>query len=185
MARVVFFLTTNDDKYEEIASLFEDELGLDLEVERRSERLPVPPSTVPDEVAKFRAIEAFKVLKTPVFAEALAIELADGALSGASFRQAFEAPGGASTWLTKHDGKPGVARIAVGYTTDGKSAQHFEAKIPGMLITKGRGEGNAAWERHWVPDGRSETLAELAGHAQSDEIRNGAYLQLAKALSAG
>jgi inosine/xanthosine triphosphate pyrophosphatase family protein len=184
MARVIVFLTTNEDKYEEIAGLLEDEVGEDLEVDRATERLPIPPSSVPGEVAKFRALEAFKILKEPVFAEALAIELADGALSGASFRQAFEAPGGASSWLTKHDGKPGTARVAVGYTADGKDAKLFEAAIRGTLVTKGRGHGNAPWERHWIPDGHTQTLAELAGHAQSDEIRNGAYLQLAKALTA-
>lgn len=181
MARALVFLTTNEQKYEEIAALLEEEAGVD--VERRTERLPVPPSNMPGDVAKFRALEAFKVLRAPVFAEALAIELADGALSGASFRQAFEQPGG-SSWLTKHDGKKGVARVAVGYTADGKDARVFEAEIRGTLRTAARGHGNAAWERHWVPDGREETLAELAGHADGDVVRNAAYLALAKVLTA-
>ncbi len=59
----------------------------------------------------------------------------------------------------------------------------FEAEIRGTLRTAARGHGNAAWERHWVPDGSQETLAELAGDAKGDEVRNAAYLALAKALT--
>ena len=179
-ARIVF-LTTNEDKWAEIADLLEDEAGVD--VVRRSERLPVPPSNDPGEVAKFRALQAFPIVKSPVFAEALEIAMADGTLSGASFRQAFEQPGKPSSWLTKHDGQSGTARVAVGYTADGKTAKLFEAVIKGKLVLKGRGEGNAAWERHWVPDGKKETLAELAGEASFEDVRNGAYLALAKELA--
>lgn len=182
MAARIVFLTTNEDKWAEIADLLEDEAGVD--VVRRSERLPVPPSTKPGEVATFRALQAFPLVKAPVFAEALEIELADGTLSGASFRQAFEQPGSPSSWLVKHDGKPGVARIAVGFTADGKDAKLFEVAIKGTLVAKGRGEGNAAWERHWIPEGRKETLAQLAGASDFEAVRNGAYLQLAKVLSA-
>lgn len=174
----LFFLTTNVDKFEEVADLLEEDYG--IRIDRRTARLPVPPSNTPGEVAKFRATEAFKVLRAPVFAEAVAIELPDGALSGASFRQAFEMPEGAG-WMKKHDGHTGVARIAVGYSGDGREAQVFEVAIKGTLHVKPRGDGNAPWERHWVPDGKGESLAELAG-PDADELQNAPYIALAKVL---
>src|SRR5688572_16926603 len=97
--RRVIFLTTNADKHAEIAAL----LRPDVEVERRTAQLAVPPSAVPSEVAEYRALQAFRAFRGPVFAEALAIELGDGVVSGASYRQAFEQIGG-SSWLKKHDG---------------------------------------------------------------------------------
>ena len=174
------FLTTNEEKFEEIAALLEEEAGLD--VERRTARLPFPPdNTDPAGVARFRSLKAYGVFRQPVFAEALAIELADGTLSGASYRQAFEEPGG-SPWLKKHDGAPGLARIAVGYTADGLDAQHFETVIRGRVTATGRGEGNAPWESFWIPEGRTETLAELADDPIADELQNAPYIALARAL---
>lgn len=173
-----FFLTTNLEKFEEVADLLDEDYG--IAIERRTARLPVPPSNAPGEVAKFRALEAFKVLRAPVFAEAVAIELPDGALSGASFRQAFEMPEGAG-WVRKHDGHAGVARVAVGYSADGRDAQVFEVAMKGTLTAKPRGDGNAPWERHWIPEGKSETLAELAG-PDADELQNAPYIALAKVL---
>ncbi len=147
--RRVLFLTTNAGKHAEIAALFAREC--DFEVERRTATLPIPPSVIPGEVARFRALAAFGVLRNAVFAEALAIELADGLVSGASYRQAFEQPGG-SSWLKKHDGAPGIARIAVGYTADGAHAHVFESAIQGHLSAVPTGVlGTAAWERHWIP----------------------------------
>ncbi len=175
----LYFLTTNPEKYEEIAALLEEEAGVD--VQRRSERLPIPPTNAPSEVAKFRALEAFKVLNGPVFAEALCIELPDGMLSGASYRQAFEDPAH-STWLKKHDGHTGIARVAVGYTADGAEAKVFEKEIRGMLKKQGRGQGNAPWESFWIPEGRKETLAELADDEVADQLQNAPYMALARVL---
>ena len=174
----LFFLTTNLEKFEEVADLLDEDYG--IQIDRRTARLPVPPSNTPADVARFRALEAFKVLRAPVFAEAVAIELPDGALSGASFRQAFEMPEGAG-WVKKHDGHGGVARVAVGYCADGREAQVFEVAIKGTLQSKPRGDGNAPWERHWVPDGKNETLAELAG-PDADELQNAPYIALARML---
>lgn len=176
----VFFLTTNVDKHAEIAALLKREAGVVLD--RRTATLPVPPSVVPREVARFRALAAFQALNGPVFAEALAIELADGMVSGASYRQAFEQPGG-SPWLKKHDGATGVAQIAVGFTADGVRAEVFEGAIKGTLRTAPHGRGNAAWERHWIPDGMAaKTIADLVDGAEAEELRNAAYLGLAKRL---
>ena len=175
MQRVIF-LTTNPGKHAEIEALLAREAG--VEVERRTETLPVPPSVIPADVARFRAIEAYRALGVPVFAEALAIELADGMVSGSSYRQAFEQPGG-SSWLKKHDGAVGIAHIAVGYSSDGVEARVFSGAIKGTLRATPRGRGNAAWERCWIPEGREQTFAELSS---AEELRNGPYLALAKFL---
>jgi inosine/xanthosine triphosphate pyrophosphatase family protein len=170
----VFFLTSNEAKCTEIAAMLLG--GAKVTVERRTASLPVPPSIAPAEVARFRALKAFAILGGPVFAEALSIELDDGVVSGASYRQAFEQPGG-SSWLKKHDCEEGTARVAVGFTADGKLVKVFEIAIPGRLRTEPRGHGVAAWERHWEPkEGpRGETLATLADHG----MQNRPYLDLA------
>ncbi len=172
----IVFLTTNAEKHLEVSALLKREAGAD--VERRTATLAIPPSVAPAEVAEYRALQAFKFFREPVFAEALAIELADGLVSGASYRQAFEQPGG-SSWLKKHDGAKGIARIAVGYTADGKEARVFEAAIAGRLVANGRGKGVAPWERFWIPEGSEKTLAE--GGAQ---VRNSPYVELAKLIAA-
>ncbi len=177
-----FFLTTNEEKFEEIAGLLEEEA--EVQIERRTARLPVPPSGGPGAVARFRAQEAFKVLGAPVFAEALSIELADGVVSGASFRQAFEDPEG-SAWRKRHDGAHGVARIAVGYAAGEGEARVYEAAIPGRLTATPRGEGNAPWESFWIPDGQTRTLGELADEPIADDLQNAPYMSLARALRAG
>lgn len=177
----VFFLTTNVDKHAEISALLKREAG--VEVERRTATLPVPPSVVPREVARFRALAAHQTLGGPVFAEALAIELGDGMVSGASYRQAFEQSGG-SPWLKRHDGATGVAHIAVGYSADGVRAEVFEAALKGTLRTTPHGRGNAAWERHWIAEGQTKTIADLVDGAAEEELRNAAYLALAKRLTA-
>ena len=174
----LYFLTTNQDKHTEIAELLHEVAN--VEVEQRSARLPVPPSNAPGEVARFRALEAFKVLRAPVFAEALAVELADGLVSGASYRQAFEQHGG-SSWLKKHDGKTGTAHIAVGYTADGETSQLFEAAIRGRLTSRAQGDGIAAWERHWIPEGATKTLAALADDGDAPP-QDEPYVALAKSL---
>lgn len=175
----VFFLTTNVDKHAEIAAMLKRETG--VLVERRTATLPVPPSVVPREVARFRALAAFQVLAGPVFAEALGIEIGDGMVSGASYRQAFEQAGG-SPWLKRHDGARGVAHAAVGFTADGVRASVFESAIAGSLRTAAHGRGNAAWERHWIPDGHDKTLADLVDAASEEGLRNASYLALAKQL---
>ena len=179
MAKNLIFLTTNEEKFEEIAALLEEELA-GTHVERRTTRLPVPPSIVPAEVAPFRAAEAFKVFRVPVFAEALSVELADGVVAGTSFRQAFEEPGG-SSWLKRHDGHAGTAHIAVGYA-DGGEVKTFSVALKGKLLLSGRGEGNAPWESFWIPDGQTRTLAELADEEIADTLQNAPYMQLARSL---
>lgn len=171
----VLFLTTNAEKHAEVSALLEHEAG--VTVERRTATLAVPPSVIPGEVAEYRSIQAFRAFREPVFAEALGIDLPDGLVSGASYRQAFEQPGG-SPWLSKHDGARGIARIAVGFASDEKGARVFEVAIEGTLVAAPRGRGVAAWERHWIPAGTTKTLAERA----SEELRLAPYLELAKAL---
>lgn len=177
----VFFLTTNVDKFAEVAALLTRDAG--VAVERRTATLPVPPSVVPREVARFRALAAFQVLAGPVFAEALGIEVGGGMVSGASYRQAFEQAGG-SPWLKRHDGVHGIAHAAVGFTADGARASVFESSIPGSLRTAAHGRGNAAWERHWIPDGHDRTVADLVDAAAEEALRNASYLALAKHLRA-
>ena len=175
----VFFLTTNVDKHAEVAALLKRDAA--VVVERRTATLPVPPSVVPREVARFRALAAFQVLAGPVFAEALGIELGGGMVSGASYRQAFEQLGG-SPWLKRHDGVRGVAHAAVGFTADGVRASVFESAIPGSLRTVAHGRGNAAWERHWIPESHEQTVADLVDAAAEEGLRNASYLALARQL---
>lgn len=172
----VTFVTGNRWKHEEARRLL---AGVDVRVARLT--LDKPPSTDLREVARARAVDAHRRLGSPCFVENTGLYLDDhhGA-PGPRFKKEFLALGEAEFWA-RYGGGPGVARVVVAHA-DASGVRLFEGESEGTLLNAPRGQGGYGWDRAFVPEGYTRTLAELAASKYLVNMRHAPYLELAELL---
>ena len=158
-------------------------LGVKLECEPLD--LPEIQSLDLFEVLRAKGEEAWRRLRRPVVVEETGLELAamDG-FPGPLVKWMLEAIGPDGIARTAHAlGDPGVtARCALIYK-DAETEQVAEGETRGELIRAPRGDGGFGWDPVFVPEGRTETYAEL-GSEEKDRLghRGRAWRRLWRSL---
>ncbi|MCP4204335.1 MAG: non-canonical purine NTP pyrophosphatase [bacterium] len=138
------------------------------------------------EVAREKALEAWRRLERPVIVEETGLELS--ALNGF--------PGPLVKWMLDAVGAEGIARTAAALDEpgaravcllvlyDGEETVSGEGRTEGRLVLPPRGDHGFGWDPVFQPEGESRSYAEL-GDARKDEIghRGRAWRALAETLS--
>ena len=115
------------------------------------------------EVVEHKVRAAYKLLQRPVLVEDVSLEFtALGRLPGTFIRfYVDEVP--LETICRTLDGlnRGAVARCVFGYYDGSDDVQFFESSMPGMIAEHPRGNGGYGWDKLFIPDGYSQTRAEM------------------------
>lgn len=153
------FITGNPGKAEQLAKYLKHPINhhkLDL-IEIQSLELA--------EVIEHKVKEAYKVLKTPVIVDDVAV----------IFTSLNQLPGPLIKWFTNGLGyekvcqmlnafedRSAFAEVGIGFY-DGKNLEIFLGKIKGSISDQPKGENGFGWDVIFIPDGYSSTRAQLEG----------------------
>ena len=172
------FVTSRAEK-----ALEAERLGFDIE--RLDLDLPEPQALDPSEIVEAKARAAYAVVSRPVLVED----------SGLAIRAWGGFPGALVKWLEKSAGVAALARMldafpdrsatatcAIGFC-DGGEVLTARGETHGSIARSPRGEGGFGWDVLFIPEGSSQTFAEMAP-AEKDRIshRRRAWDALAKTL---
>jgi len=170
---MTLFITPNQYKRAEVATLLQ---GLDVEWRR----LGLPAVDGPLlERARARGVAAWETVGEPCFVEVAELEAGGEVLAGAAFKKRLDAEGAA---FFAHRAGPARAGLAVALARGAGDVEVFEGHLEGELIAVPRGEGGFGWDAHFVPDGTTRTLAELADQKAWVGFRVRPFLELAERL---
>lgn len=151
------FVTSNQNKAQEVRHI------LGIEVKITDLDLPELQSLSVDEVAKTKVRTAYSIVKKPVIVEDTGIYI-----------KSFEGfPGALAKWFVNGLGceaacrsvdiskdRRAYAQTCVAFY-DGKSLKTFTGRIYGRIARSPRGARNFGWDRIFIPNGHSETFAEM------------------------
>ncbi len=140
------------------------------------------------EVVRYKAIEAYRLLKKPVLIEdtSLAFNALNG-LPGSFIKFFLEQIGndGICQMMSAYNDKSAVSSVIYGLY-DGKTLHSFNAEITGTIRDKPKGSFGMGWDPIFIPDGYANTYAQMneEEHAESS-VRNKAVQKLAAFLKDG
>jgi inosine/xanthosine triphosphate pyrophosphatase family protein len=178
----VFFVTTNGWRHQEAKQLLSG-----LRVERSRLKLDKGAKKELGAIATARVRDAFRQLKAACFVENTGMFLessAEGAeYPGTRFKRALRELGEAG-FAKRYGGVRGETRVVVAYTVDGEAVQLFEGTSAGCIASSPQGAGGYGWDRLWIPDGFTRTLAELRGSKFVVNMRLFPFLELGAVLRA-
>ena len=158
--KIVYFASNNDYKFKELQALMR------LPEERfKYYRLKIDELQNPDlhVIIRDKTIKAFQKLFRPVLVEHTGLFLQDyGNLPGGLTQLFWDAlgPYGLNTFFSAKNSTPATVRTVIGFC-DGKEIIIKEGEISGKIVFPPRGKGGFHWDKIFVPDGYTQTLAEL------------------------
>ncbi len=160
------FLSSNARKIAEVQAI----LGDAVEVVPVERRLAEVQSDDVEALVRDKCIRAFRLIGRPVFVEhtGLAISAMNGFPGGLTriFWETVQAERVAQLFGRGEDTRA-IARTRIGYC-DGRRVHQFEGEIGGTIAPEPRGEADGQWDAIFVPEGESETFAEMG--ARKNEI---------------
>lgn len=175
------FVTPNGWKHEEARRLLSS-----IDVHWSREGLPSPRGLSLEDTARARAAAAYEALGVPVFVENTELAVAtaehglrDGIRGGAA-KRLLEALGEPEL-TARYGGLAADTRVVVALATGPRprDVMTFEGEISGTIAEAPRGDHGYGWDRIFVPEGYTRTLAELASSKFLVNMRERPYLDLA------
>lgn len=175
------FVTPNGWKHEEARRLLSS-----IDVHWSREGLPSPRGLSLEDTARARATAAYEALGVPVFVENTELAVAtaehglrDGIRGGAA-KRLLEALGEPEL-TARYGGLAADTRVVVALATGPRprDVMTFEGEISGTIAEAPRGDHGYGWDRIFVPEGYTRTLAELASSKFLVNMRERPYLDLA------
>jgi XTP/dITP diphosphohydrolase len=164
MSKKLLFITSNQNKLEEFKAI----TGLDVD----SCQLDIPEiqSMDVEEVAKAKAISAFKITGSPVIVDdtGMSIDSLNG-LPGAFitwFLERLGPEGILDLLIEKHNRKASVS-TCIAYA-DEKGVHTFVGTVPGTISNNSRGENGFGYDTIFIPDGHDKTYAEMSNEEKNE-----------------
>jgi XTP/dITP diphosphohydrolase len=162
------FISRNDHKIREASAILNP---YGVEVIAVPEKIEEIQSEDVRRLVRDKLLKAFQLVGKPLFVEHTGLEIA--ALNGlpAGLTQIFWDRLQADDFSKLVAGLPSaavVARTVIGYC-DGQKVRFFEGKIAGKISPTPRGSRDFQWDCVFVPDGETQTFAEL-GEKRKNEI---------------
>jgi len=160
----LYFITGNENKFEEVKAILPDVLRLDID-------LPEIQEVNAMEIIKAKLREALNHKKGKFIIEDTSLYL--NCLNGL--------PGPLVKWFLQTIGSDGLFRMAdsfgdyrvevktiIGYAKDTQNIHFFEGSIKGKIIAP-KGEPNFGWDPIFQPEGYEQTFAEM-GKEEKNKI---------------
>lgn len=153
---MIYFITGNKDKFEEVKSILSDVEQLDID-------LPEIQEIDAREIIKQKLLEALNHKEGEFIVEDTSLYF--DCLKGL--------PGPLIKWFLKTIGNDGLAEIVeklgnnkaeaktiIGYAKNHEEIYFFEGVIKGKIVNP-RGESGFGWDKIFLPDGYEKTFAEM------------------------
>jgi non-canonical purine NTP pyrophosphatase (RdgB/HAM1 family) len=162
----VVLVSSNPNKIREYKELTQDRMRLDF----YKSDLPEIQSVSSAEVAEYKIIEAYKLIKKPIIVEDTALHL-----------EAWNGfPGALIKWFEEYLGTSGIlslledknrgaeAKCVIAYF-DGREISYFEGSVKGRITEERRGDNKLdfGFDPIFVPDGYDKTFSELGAEKNS------------------
>lgn len=133
-----------------------------------------------------KLLKAFKKIGRPLFVEqtGLFLDHISGLPGGLTqvFWDALEADRFAEVFGKQPAVKLATARTVIAYC-DGRTIKTFEGEVRGQIVPEPRGPRDFQWDCIFMPDGHSETFAELGDRKNTISMRYRALTQFSEHLS--
>lgn len=154
----ITFVTGNEFKARET----EEILNIDLEISKIE--LDEIQDLDLEKVALHKLNQAYEILKTPVMIDDVSFEVGVwNKFPGPLIKwmlKAGEGPGLLLKLLEKEEDRRARARLAIGFH-DGVAPQLFFGEVNGTVAHEIKGENGFGWDRVFIPEGHSQTFAEM------------------------
>jgi XTP/dITP diphosphohydrolase len=157
------FLTKNDHKFEEFRQLF---VGTAYTIAKVLSPIEEIQTEDMETLVADKVIKAFDKIRRPVFVDhtGLQLESLDGFPGGLT--EIFWERLKNERLAQLFGNSPVTAVTLIGYC-DGKSIRTFRGEVKGMIAPAPRGPAGFQWDPVFIPEGHSETFAEL-GRKKND-----------------
>jgi len=159
----ITFITGNQAKVAQVATI----LGINLKHQKID--LDEIQSLDLEKIVKDKAKRAFDIVQTPVLVEDVSLKYtALGNLPGPLIRWFLEELGNKGLCrLINHYNKDRSATAEVSYCLyNGKDFKIFKGSVEGRVAAHPRGETNFGWNPVFIPNGSTQTWAEMEGTDQ-------------------
>lgn len=168
------FVSRNDCKVKEVQSLFAD---TDVEIIAAKYSIDEIQTEDVHALVTDKLLKAFKIIGRPVFVEH----------TGLYIKSINDLPGGLtqifwdrleadkfSELFGENDDPRVMARTTIGYC-DARKIHLFEGEIEGEIAPKPRGNKEFQWDCVFIPDGKSQTFAEMGERKNEISMRKKAF----------
>lgn len=166
----IYFLSSNENKINEVKSILDSEIITILPVKEKINEIQ---SNDMNKIAIDKALKAFKSIGRPILVEQTGLLLKDlGGLPGGLtqiFWDSLEADNFSKYFSATETGQV-TAKTVIAYC-DGKQIQTFEGEIKGSVVTHPRGNRDFQWDCIFQPDNYEQTFAEMGEMKNSISMR--------------
>jgi len=160
----LIFATSNEHKLKEAREI------LGIEVEGTSLDIPEIQSLNEDEVVRQKAIDYYDQIQKPLFVEDVSLTFHTlGKLPGTYINDFSKQLGneGLIKLLDGKDDRSATATVSIGYIHSDKKITVFQGSIEGSIALEEKGEMGFGWDPIFIPEGESQTFAEMDSDAKN------------------
>lgn len=170
MINTLRFLTKNDYKFEEFRKLFQE-----TNYSLIKSAIPIDEIQTEDmeNLVADKVLRAFDRIRRPVFVDhtGLHLELLCGFPGGLTEIFWERLKNKKLTELFGNSSNPAVTAVTLIAYCDGKVIQTFRGEVKGRIATAPRGPEGFQWDPIFIPDGYSETFAEMGDRKNEISMR--------------
>ncbi len=170
----ITFVTGNEFKAKETGEI----LQLDLEISKID--LTEIQELDLEKVALHKLNQAYEILKKPVLIDDVSFEIESwNCFPGPLVKWILKAGNGPSLLLKLLEGEKdrrAKARLAIGFH-DGKKPHLFFGEVEGAVADTIRGDNGFGWDRVFIPEGYSQTFAEMPSKLKNSISHRGRALE--------
>ena len=180
MNKKLTFITSNQRKADQL------QRHLDFPIDHKKIDLIEIQSLDLEEIVKYKAMEAYKHIESPVLVEDTSL----------TFEALGRLPGPLIKWFLHELGNEGLCKLLDGFKNrmafaevcfgfyDGKKLKVIRNGMKGIIAIKPRGEIGFGWDPIFIPEGYSKTWSEMSDEEQkSSSIRRGSLKNLEEFLN--
>ncbi len=171
----ILFATSNKEKLREFREILKTNV-VQIELE-----LLEPQAIDVDEVAREKAMQAYRALRKPVLVEDTGLFIhAWNGFPGALVKLVIKSAGlnGLLGMLGAQKDRYATAKTAIAFY-DGKKVHVFSGSIDGVISNEARGASGFGWDPIFIPKGYEKSFAELSGDSKNRiSMRSIALLKL-------
>lgn len=170
----ITFVTGNEFKAKETGEI----LDIDLEISQ-IDLVEIQEMDL-EKVALHKLNQAFEILKKPVLIDDVSFEIqAWNSFPGPLVKWILKAGNGPSLILKLLEGEKdrrAKARLAIGFH-DGEKPHLFFGEVNGVVADSIRGDNGFGWDRVFIPEGYSQTFAEMPSELKNSISHRGLALE--------
>lgn len=153
----LYFVSKNEEKYNDIVKL----MGNAAEIEHCWVKLEEIQSESIENIAKHKALDAYKKLRRPVVVEHSGLEISGFGDMPGGFTQIFWSRLGDDKFCSYLSGKGTASAVSVIAFCDGRKIHTFSGQVQGAIAEKPRGKNGFGWDCIFQPENDTRTFAEM------------------------